>query len=413
MKKTLTMLTAMALITLGGGLWAGDGAINLGPNVNSIDDDFGPIVTASGNDLYFTSTRDGGQGGQDIWVSHRANGAWQPATNLGAPINTKFHEGPDSFSVDDKTMYFTRCDKLGQPGICDIYTAAWDDAAKTWGNVKPLGPNVNSNYDDSNGSISFDGKTLYFISNRPGDAAKVKECGDSAGSDADKKKGDFDVFVSKWDDKTKDWGPASRLPAPVNTCGAELQVVIQRDNQTLYFSSNGMKGVGGADIWMSKIADGKFQTPVNMGEPINTADDDVYFSIPASGELAYLASDRPGTVGLMDIFSVPIPVKVNETKGIVIVKGLVADKASCKDAKDPRTCTPIPKIKVQAKDSAGALIKEATSQTNGLYNLPLPIGAKLTLLVEAPGFKPLSILIDAEKMKPYATVEQNLLLEKN
>ena len=162
--KLMVLLAAVGAMLLSGpgsAVSEQQGATNLGPIVNGPDSDFGPIVTADGNALYFTSDRPGGFGGQDIWMSRRANGEWTAPVNLGDQINTKYNEGPDTFSVDERVMFFTRCDKVEDLGACDIYTANWDEIKKQWVGVKNLGPNINSRYNDANASLSYDGGTLY------------------------------------------------------------------------------------------------------------------------------------------------------------------------------------------------------------------------------------------------------------
>jgi len=338
-------LTVLICLTGPGAVFGQEGATHLGPEINSPENDFGPIVTADGNALYFTSERDGGLGGQDIWVSRRKDGKWSKPENLGKSINTVYHEGPDSFSPDEKVMYFSRNvvkENDPNPTKLDIYTAAWNEEKKQWGDVKRLGDNVNSKYSDGNASISHDGLTLYFVSDRP--------------QEGKNEEGDWDIFVSKKKKEGDKWGPAKRLGAPINTSESELHVIIHQDGENLYFSSSGHKGLGGADIFVSKIVDGKYQAPVNLGDTINTVRDDVYFTIPAAGDLAYLASDRAGGLGMQDIYAVPVPMGELKTTGLVIIKGIVADLATCpkpdkgsgaKDI-DPTACKPIKGAKVVA-----------------------------------------------------------------
>lgn len=403
------MKNRLAMITVGGVVAvllalspapAGEGPVNLGPMVNSADSDFGPIVTADGNALYFTSDREGGAGGQDIWVSRRESGAWTQAVNLGG-INTRYSEGPDSFSVDGKTMYFTRCDRLDQPGICDIFFAAWDEGKGEWGKAMRLPPEINSEYNDANASISFDGKTLYFVSDRP--AAKGQP-------------GNYDIFAAR--KKGGKWAKAARLGPPVNTPQSEIHVVIQKDDQTLYFSSDGHGGFGGTDIFYSRIENGKFSEPVNMGDKINTPENDIYFTIPSSGDMAYLASNRPGGLGMEDIYSVPIT--VIELKpaaaGMVLVRGLVADKSTCgkptagSEAIDVTTCKPLAVTVKIYQGSSGKPVVEKPTASSGAFQATLPLRQGYTITVNADGFKPLSEPIPVEEGKPFQTIEKNLLL---
>jgi hypothetical protein len=369
------ILSVLVLLVVGtGSAFAQEGAHNLGPDVNSPDSDFGPIVTASGNALYFTSDREGGVGEQDIWVSRREGGKWSKAENLGKGINTKYSEGPDSFSIDEKTMFFTRCDKLDQKGICDIYTAYWDVVKKQWTDIQPLGPEVNSEYNDTNASLSYDGRTLYFISNRPGEDGKLN----------------WDIFVSRKNEGK--WGRAERMGPPVNTPGGEIHVMIHPDG-TLYFCSDGHGGLGGWDILFSKPEGGKFGEPQNMGETINTTGNDIYFTIPASGDLAYLASNRSGGSGMEDIYSAPLqlftPREEEEVGGMIVIKGRVVDKSSCGSSEPGAMaeCKPVPGAVVHVKSAkTGEVLGQKVTTEAGLFQVSLP-AENYDIKITARGFK--------------------------
>ncbi|HUT53206.1 MAG TPA: OmpA family protein [bacterium] len=384
-----------------------DEATNLGPVVNSPDSDFGPIVTADGNALYFTSDREGGFGGQDIWVSRRQNGEWTRPANLGDQINTKYNEGPDTLSVDERIMFFTRCDKeknKGNPGTCDIYMTSWDEAANGWAGAAMLGNGVNSRYNDANASLSYDASTLYFVSDRPTDDKKFKS---------------WDIFVAH--KQGSDWGQAERVGPPINTQGDEFHVMIHQDNQTLYFSSDGHGGFGGADIFVSRITNGAFGEPQNLGPLINTPENDMYFTIPASGDLAYFASNRAGTAGLEDIYSVPIPPELGG-KGVIIVKGIVADRTTCTSSTiDPATqtkvydihsCTPINKASVRLADVMTDIpIKESVTGPSGFYQVAIPAGNDYSITATAPQYSFHTERFNVARTQPYQVIEKNILLD--
>jgi outer membrane protein OmpA-like peptidoglycan-associated protein len=407
--KIAAVMVLSGLIVMAGPLPASsqDEATNLGPVVNGPDSDFGPIVTADGNALYFTSDREGGFGGQDIWVSRRVNGQWSTPVNLGDQINTKYNEGPDTLSVDERVMFFTRCDKevnKGNPGTCDIYTATWDETAQQWTGAAMLGSGVNSRYNDANASLSYDASTLYFCSDRPSE---------------DKKLNTWDIFVSH--KQGNDWGEAQRLGPPIDTPGNEIHVMIHQDNQTLYFSSDSHGGFGGADIFVSRIENGVFGEPQNLGPLINTPDNDMYFTIPASGDLAYFASNRKGTVGLEDIYSVPIPPGLGG-KGVIIVKGIVADRTTCTSSTvDPATqtkvydihsCTPINKASVRLADvMTDKPIKEGITGPSGFYQVAIPAGKDYSISATAQGYSFHTERFNVAKTQPYQVIEKNILLD--
>jgi len=386
---------------------AADEPVNLGGRVNSPDSDFGPIVTADGDALYFTSDREGGFGGQDIWVSYRKDGEWTEPENLGPAINTKYNEGPDSFTVDEKTMYFTRCDRLEQEGICDIFTATRKDKDGEWKDAKRLPPEINSEYNDANASISYEGKTLYFISDRPlkGDEER-----------------DWNIFVAE-KDKKGNWKKASPLGAPVNTEGNEIHVLIHPDGQRLYFSSDGHGGHGGTDIFYSTIEDGEFGLPRNMGKPVNTPHDDMYFSLSASGDQAYLASSRAGTLGREDIYVLPLMIEIGPAGGNIMVRGVVFSKNSCDTpATDPdsgqpvydlASCRQIAGAEVEFYETGGKKpIKTAETGVSGFYQVFLPAGSDYRLEANAEGYKKALTVLHSRGDKPNVVIEVNVFLDE-
>ena len=401
-KISMLLLTVLLVFSATGSVMAQEEATNLGPVVNGIDSDFGPIVTADGNALYFTSDREGGFGGQDIWVSKRVNGQWSDPENLGKPVNTEFNEGPDTLSVDETIMFFTKCDKKSEPGTCDLYMATREDSEKGFSNVQNLGNKINSKFNDANASLSYDASTLYFVSDRPSD---------------DKKRKNWDIFVSH--KNGDEWGKAERLGPPVNTAGNEIHVMIHQNDTNMYFSSDGHGGFGGADILMTTIENGIFQPPKNLGPLINTPDNDMYFTIPAAGDLAYLTSNRSGTNGQEDIYSVPVSFDIG--KGVIIVKGIVANKNTCAPpTSDPvsgaavydiKTCTPINQAVVSMREVlTDTLIKESMTGSAGFYQVVIPAGKDYSVSASATGFSFYQDRFNVSLSQFYEVIERNILL---
>jgi outer membrane protein OmpA-like peptidoglycan-associated protein len=271
-----------------------DEAHNLGPAVNSPKSDYAPFVSPDGKSLYFASDREGGEGGTDVWVSHRgADGQWGQPENLGSPLNTPGNEGPDTVSADGRTLYLTACDRKDGLGMCDIYYSQLGDNGK-WSKPKNLGPPVNTRWSEANASLSLDGKSLYFVSIRPQGL------------------GGWDIYVSHLN--LKGWGEPENLGRPVNTPGNEFIAFIHPNDQDLYFSSDGHGGYGGADIFFSQKTAAGWSEPLNLGPVINTAYNDMYFSVPGAGDLAYLSSNRSDTLGHEDLYQVPMPLVLNQLK---------------------------------------------------------------------------------------------------
>jgi len=240
--------------------------------------DYLPVVSPDSRTMFFCSTREGGLGGEDIWVSFADSlGNWGAPENL-RDLNTPLNEGPGAISTDGKALllgYNTSPDpavrkffglKEGQGGM-DIFISRWKKNG--WTPAENLGAVVNSPTWDAHVTMAPDGSAIYFASNREGGMGKT------------------DIWVSKWNGQ--DWETPENLGPPVNTMAEEYSPFIASDGVTLYFSSNGRMGLGGQDIFVTRFTDGEWTEPKNLGEPYNTKYDDIFFSVPASGEYIYFA----------------------------------------------------------------------------------------------------------------------------
>ena len=156
-----------------------------------------------------------------------------------------------------------------------------------------------------------------------------------------------------------------------------------------------------------------------MGDKINTSGNDIYFTIPMFGDVAYLASNRPGSLGMEDIYAVPL--EQFETApvsgGLVVIKGTVADRSSCAapaagSAIEIKTCKPVAgaQVRVHKTGSPTAAMEKATDSA-GLFQMTLPAAEGYTISVSAEGFKPFSGKLAVEKDQSYQVIEKNLLLD--
>jgi len=302
---------------------------NLGGNVNSPYDEYWPSISADGRTLVFTrlipredmdkmksrlarmeqrrrqflesmmSTEQ-----EDFFVSIRRDTGWSQAVNLGAPINTEMNEGAQSLSADGKTMYFSACNKKGGEGGCDIYISRLEDGQ--WTAPENLGPPVNTSHWESQPSISPDGRTLYFTSNRRGGKGKK----------------DLWKSIRRADGS---WQKPVNLGDSINTPGEEMAPFIHMDNQTLYFSSDGRIGMGGQDLYKSRLTgDNQWSQPVNLGYPINTHHDEFGLIVNASGNTAFYASTRK-QANDKDIFAFKLHTKARPVPSSYM-RGRVFDK---------------------------------------------------------------------------------------
>ncbi len=281
---------------------------NMGPNVNTPDFEYFPVLTADGQTLVFTRNKRRSEAmdyQEDFYISLlNKEGQWGLAMNIGDPINTDDNEGAQTMTADGQQLFFTGCNRKGGLGSCDIYRSLRE--GRSWSRPENLGQPVNSNKWESQPSISSDGNTLYFSSNRAGG------------------KGGSDIWVTQLAPNGV-WSEPRNLGDSINTDGAEETPFIHPDGRTLYFTSNGHVGLGGKDIYVVRMkADGSWGTPKNLGYPINTWQDEMGLFVDASGALAYFASDREGGVGNLDIYSFPLYEAVRPVP-VTYVKGLVKD----------------------------------------------------------------------------------------
>lgn len=279
---------------------------NLGPGINSVQEEYFPGLSLDQKTLYYTR-RDGRQSirvqNEDLFEASFSGGEWKNGSNLGKPINTRENEGAFSASADGKFIYFTSCSREGGEGRCDI----WQSTKKGdgWSEPKNLGFPINTRDWESQPSLAADGITLYFISNRPGGY------------------GGTDIWRSVR--KGDKWSMPRNLGPDVNTAQDEQFPFIHPDGQTLYFSSYGHPGIGKSDIFFTKLKEGKWTKPVNLGYPINTSKDEWNFVVDRTGETAYMASDRLDGYGGMDIYSFPL-YEDARPEMTTYVKGIVRDK---------------------------------------------------------------------------------------
>jgi len=264
--------------------------INLGKNVNSEWDEYHPSLTGDSKEMMFTVRRPRDENTvckhckqeEDIYNSFQINGIWQKSTKLKKPINTGNNEGAQCISPDGKYLFFTICNAESGYGSCDIYWSKRE--GNNWSKPKNCGSKVNTKYWESQPSISADGKTIYFTSNRPGGY------------------GGMDIWKTEMISEGVFSDPEN-LGDVINTPYDEVSPFIHFDQKTLYFSSNGHLGMGGKDLFYAKIqSDGNWGKPVNLGYPINSYQDESGIFINAQGNAAYFASDRPGGYGGLDIY---------------------------------------------------------------------------------------------------------------
>ncbi|MBN2742328.1 MAG: PD40 domain-containing protein [Marinilabiliaceae bacterium] len=300
--------------------------INLGNTVNSKHDDHSPLITTDGQSLFFTSRRPSsyssmmpdGQFAEKIYFSTRdsATGRWSNPIITNRLFKTQGHEACVAISSDGQELFLFRNDQRGKK----IYSSRRE--GKTWSEPLPLPKPINSDANETHLTLSPDQSTLYFTSDRSGGI------------------GGLDIYrVRKMPDGT--WSKAQNLGPEINTPYDEETPVLHSDGKRLYFASNGHNSMGGFDIFVSQLNnDSTWTQPVNMGYPINTADDDFFFYPSMIRNQAYYATAKftQGSGG-MDLYRIeyddPIEnrlavysgiINANENMPLENVKIIISDK---------------------------------------------------------------------------------------
>jgi hypothetical protein len=290
--------------------------VNLGPSINSSYDEYWPSITADGLTLVVTVQIPKTRGieefsrnmQEDFFISTWENGKWTPKKSMGNPINTDLNEGAQSLSADGHFMFFTACNRPDGLGSCDIYFSVW--TGDRWSPPRNIGKPINSAHWDAQPSISPDGRTIYFCSRRPGGKGKI------------------DLWQST---VTEDgyWGEPENLGDQINTPGDEMSPFIHADNQTLYFSSNGLHGLGDFDLFISRKSEaGEWGPAKNLGYPINSYFEEIGLIVNAKGNKAYYSSTRMSNSG-KDIFEFELYDEVRPGN-VTYMKGSVFDKETSK-----------------------------------------------------------------------------------
>lgn len=395
---------------------------NLGKNINTYYPEYSPMITADESVIIFTTRRENGIGNEkdvsdmgymeDIFVSFKdVNGSWSPATGLDENINTDSHDATSGFSNDGLTIFVY----YGHKGMGDIYVSEKVDGL--WTKAKSIGKKINTKTThETSACLSFDGKQLYFSSDRPGGF------------------GGHDIWVSNWNKEKEQWGEAKNLGGVVNTSYDERGVFMHPDGKTMYFSSDGHKGMGGYDIYSSMMDDNKiFLTPVNIGYPISTPDDDVHFVMAANGKHGYYSSYHEDGEGEKDIYMVtflgqkkePIlsgednllsgivstqqedivqpKVEVN-MKNLAIFKGKVLDA----DTKQPVSS----QIELVDNGSSELVSEFKNDGKSGKFILSLPAGKNYGIAVKAEGYLFHSENFDIPESAGFREYEKIIYLQK-
>lgn len=338
---------------------------NLGENINSEYDDFINAISTDETTLILTvkhpkeeqTSTQKNQEEEDFYFSKKVDDNWGKAYKIGAPFNSSGNEGAMSISPDGSFMIFTGCYRPDGFGSCDLYIS--QKIGEQWSVPVNMGEKVNSSNWDTHATISSDGRTVYFISNRPGSL------------------GGSDIWKTVMDENGK-WVFPVNLGNVLNTPKNEYYPFIHPDNQTMYYSSDGHLGMGGTDLFYTrKDINGNWAEPVNMGYPINSHLDELGILINAKGELAYFSSNKLGGKGRYDIYSFNLykearPISVN------YLKGKVFDSYTLKKLKAS--------FELIDLSLGNVVVKSASDKITGEFFVCIPSSKNYALNVSADGY---------------------------
>ncbi|MCR4816934.1 MAG: OmpA family protein [Bacteroidales bacterium] len=337
---------------------------NMGPAVNSRDDEYLPSLTADGNTLVFTrrfprkaTTTSNTKEEEDLYISLLKEGKWSNAARMPEPVNSGDNEGAQCISQDGRIMFYTACNRDDGGGRCDIYMCV--NRNGKWSKPRNLGPQVNSGAWEGQPTFSIDGKTLYFVSNRKGGYGRM------------------DIWKTTFENGS--WTEPVNLGPEINSEWDEMSPFIHFDDRTLYFSSNRPEGMGGTDLFVSfrEHDGGPWGKPQNLGYPINTEGDDNNLIVSADGRTAIYASERPGGYGKMDLYSFELPEQARPTVAICFTGTVTNAKTGQKVAAD---------IKVVDILRNAVVANTSSDAQSGQYIVSLPADGVYAFHVSADGY---------------------------
>jgi outer membrane protein OmpA-like peptidoglycan-associated protein len=327
---------------------------NAGPIVNTQYQEYLPYITADLSELYFTSRRPGSTGGkkeydglyfEDIYVSQNKGGAWDTPKNVGAPVNSELHDACIGLAPSGETMFIYKSSNGG-----DIYVS--EKKGNRWSKPEPL--SINTPFFETSACLSPDERTLFFVR-------------------AENFKANRDIYYCSRTVGGK-WSAPKKVEG-INTPYDEDAPFMHPDGKTLYFSSKGHSSMGGYDIFKTeKTASGGWTTPVNLGYPLNTAGDDIYFVLSANGKIGFYSSDKEGGQGRQDLYSVRMP--VSEEPELALLKGTVKDETGKPLDAD---------ITITDNSSREIVAKFSSNSANGKYMIALPSGKNYGITIEKKG----------------------------
>ena len=383
---------------------------NLGPPVNSQGSEYVPVISSDESVLIFTYTGERSLGGlqnaygeehqegyyyEDVQISYKLKEAWLAPENIGFNINSLTHDACIALSGDGQTLFVY---KYSEDGGGDIFQSQL--VGEEWSPSVQLNNNINTSHWEGSASLSPDGMTLYFTSERPGG------------------QGGKDIYLSRMRDDGV-WGEAENIGRAINTAHHDDAPFMHPDGKTLYFSSQGHFNMGNYDVFKTEWDGEAWSEPQNMGYPLNTAGDDMFYVVSANGERGYFSSGRPGGMGKQDIYIAHLD-KIKHDHALIMLRGIVTANDSAVAAN------------ITVKDSDNNVVQGnySSNASTGSYLVSLPVGKDYSVYYDVEGhethiknvkgseaveFKELVVDVDlySDGYKPSLTLDGSVLYHKS
>ena len=358
--------------------------VKLSDVVNSKYPSYNPIVNADETKMIFTSRRgtdyeikkkvDQYDFVENVYITTNVKGEWTAPVNPGEPLNGDYHVASVGLSPDGQKIFIYK----GDVGGGDIFESDLD--GDKWSTPVQLPPPINSESYEGSAAFSPDGRTVYFISERPGG------------------RGGTDIYVAT-KNKNGVWGKATNLGRNINTEFNEKGVFMHPDGMTLYFSSEGHNSMGGYDIFkVQKKGRRGWQKPVNLGYPINTPEDDMFFTVTANGRHGYFSSNKEG---VQNIYRITFKDAINL---LTLVKGQILDEETKKPV--------FAQIEIVDLSTNEEIANFESNKATGDYLISLPSGVNYGFSVKADGYLFHSENFNIDSTSEYKEVNKDIYLKK-
>ncbi len=361
---------------------------NLGDSINTPYPEYSPVISADENTLIFTSRRPGSTGGdktiedqfyEDIYIAYRKpDNTWTEPKSISPNINTYTHEASVGLTADAHTLLIYKDINGG-----DIYYSSFDN--NQWSVPKPMESDINTPSWETSACLTPDGNTLYFVSNRKGGL------------------GGRDIWKCVKLPNGK-WSRAVNVGAPINTKYDEESPFIHPSGNLLFFSSNGHNTIGGFDIFFSTFEDNRWLDPLNIGYPINTTDDDLFYVTSPDGKRGYYSSaSRPEGYGEKDIYMISIPERKEEP--LVLIKGFIVGKTG--------ESLPTNLLITATNNTTGELVGTYhPRESDGSFAVIIPPGSNYTIAYLNDGKEFYSESLDIPRNAAYQEIKREVSLNE-